>query len=709
MIKCYLFLTLSLSFAFINVTYSQSLLKPLDDDMSKYTSVGNIGLTVSNIGTFGHAWNLPNQPNCEYPKDSKVEHLYLGGLWVGALKEGTIQVTTGAVEYGSVSNLGAGFEFTSDTGDVTIERSQYNDSPYYDPIYAISHQDFVADFSDTNRIVPGTTIQIPDHNPLGISVHLETYAWDFPFADDFVIFNYEITNESDVSLDSMYIGMWADLVVRNTNISPPRIGGPYYRHGGSGRIDSLHMIYCYDLDGDPEGTSDSYVAIKLLGGEQADGSFYNLNSKFNWWTYRNSSGDDYLQSPNEDEECWQRLKFNTSSSDYYQFIRPADPTNPSTPPIPGNRMSLISTGPFDNINPGESINIVFSVVCAPKSGSDARKYDTALSKKELEINSEWSAIAYHGEDKNRNGILDFVGTDSTEDLDGNGRITRYVLPTPPLPPNLKVVPVEGKVTLFWDKIAENSRDLITGFEDFEGYRIYRSKLGEDIGGIGLLQSMQLVAEYDLKNKIGYDIGLDSIRMSPEEIFTEINYNQVTGLFDTITYCYKKTFENLIDGWQYSFAVTSFDSGDVSINLPSLESSLIKNATYVFPGSPPRTDSKKYNVNVFPNPYRSGEIWDGKYERERKIHFYNLPGRCEIRIYTLAGDLIDSFEHNSGYAGNDIKWFEKFSGDNKVFPGGLHAWDLVTADDQAIATGLYFYTVKNLDSGEIQKGKFAIIK
>ena len=97
------------------------------------------------------------------------------------------------------------------------------------------------------------------------------------------------------------------------------------------------------------------------------------------------------------------------------------------------------------------------------------------------------------------------------------------------------------------------------------------------------------------------------------------------------------------------------------------------------------------------------------ERQRKIYFYNLPEHCEVRIYTLAGDLVDKFEHTSSYSGTDIQWFENFSGDNKVFAGGEHAWDLVTTDDQAIATGLYLYTVKDIKSGEVQKGKFAVIK
>jgi len=93
-----------------------------------------------------------------------------------------------------------------------------------------------------------------------------------------------------------------------------------------------------------------------------------------------------------------------------------------------------------------------------------------------------------------------------------------------------------------------------------------------------------------------------------------------------------------------------------------------------------------------------------------LYFYNLPARCEVRIYTLAGDLVDRFTHNSeSYNGADIKWFEHFSLRNTVFPGGEHAWDLVSEYDQAIATGLYVYTVKDHESGKIYNGKFLVIK
>jgi hypothetical protein len=42
-------------------------------------------------------------------------------------------------------------------------------------------------------------------------------------------------------------------------------------------------------------------------------------------------------------------------------------------------------------------------------------------------------------------------------------------------------------------------------------------------------------------------------------------------------------------------------------------------------------------------------------------------------------------------------------------GGEHAWDIISDNDQAVATGLYLFTVKDTQTGAIRKGKFLIIK
>ena len=42
-------------------------------------------------------------------------------------------------------------------------------------------------------------------------------------------------------------------------------------------------------------------------------------------------------------------------------------------------------------------------------------------------------------------------------------------------------------------------------------------------------------------------------------------------------------------------------------------------------------------------------------------------------------------------------------------GATRAWDLITREGQAAATGLYVFSVEDLDSGRVSRGKFLIVK
>jgi hypothetical protein len=176
--------------------------------------------------------------------------------------------------------------------------------------------------------------------------------------------------------------------------------------------------------------------------------------------------------------------------------------------------------------------------------------------------------------------------------------------------------------------------------------------------------------------------------------------------------YKFTNDNLLNGWQYIYAVTAFDTGDPINNLESLESSPLISFKRVIPGPAAQANGK---VGVFPNPYRTSAIWDGRgtdgpKERLRKLYFFNLPGKCTITIYTLAGEIVDKIEHDAAtYNGADIAWYQNYAQGDVTFSGGLHSWDVVSEADQAVATGLYLYSVKDNSTGEIQKGKFIVIK
>jgi hypothetical protein len=514
--------------------------------------------------------------------------------------------------------------------------------------------------------------------------------------------NYTIKNLGGKNLNEVYVSLWADLVVRNVNITPPRVGSPFYQHKSDGYVDSLRMVYTFDYDGDPGFTDRGlYAAIKHLGATpQANDTTYRIRSSYNAWLFRDAS-DPVLFSPQTDIDNYEKQR------------APLDPITIASriKGQKGNFMTMLTTGPFKRLAPDSSINVVFAVICAGKFGEDANFRDTEQSKQNLYTNAFWAQTAYNGEDRNGNNKLD-----PGEDLDRDGQLDRYVLPTPPTTPRVTIVPGDREAAIYWDRSAEESVDFISGKKDFEGYRVYRTQLGEDLPGRDLFSSFTLVAEYDSVNGIGYDTGFELARLPQPITFGETVLNPLTGLQEQIYYHYRLVNKNLLNGWQYAYAVTAFDRGDPEIRLQSLESSRLSNAVRVFPGSPTAqaqraaSAEKDISVGVYPNPYRVQAAWDGNLERDRKFYFFNLPANCEVRIFTLAGDLVDSFSHDAAtYQGEGLQWTEKFSRGNRVYAGGEHAWDLVTKDDQALASGLYFYTVEDFATGKVQRGRFLVIK
>ncbi len=667
------------------------LRKTLDDDETKFTSVGSIRLTISNFGTLGHGFNRwPQQPNCEYPSGSGIEHIFEGGLWIGAYRGGRgPSVSTGAVDVSSVRDVAAGFEFTNGLQSRTQERSTLTDSRHFST-EAVSHQDFKAEFTDSNTVIPGTTTTIPQHeSPLGVVVDIESYAWNFSFAENFVILRYKISNRSNELLDSIYAGIWMDMVVRNTNVSPPR-GSAFFSRGGNGYIDSMRTAYEFDVDGDP-GFTDTYIGLSLLGStpmqyfgpRPSGGDSLGPRTIFNTWQFRNTTDPVYF-SPQSDRERYEKMSVPLSALELPGLKAPS------------NRSVLLSTGPFRNLPPDGTVEVVFAVICSRKFGNDPTADDTENSRRNLHRAWTFAQQAYDGEDRNRNGVLD-----AGEDLNGDGLLTRYVLPAPPAAPALRAIPSDRRVTLYWDNASEASIDPISGRKDFEGYRIYRTNPGADLDQSGsLTEKFILIGAFDkTDNDIFYNTGFDAVRLAAPVRFEG----------DPKEYRYAFDMPGLLNGWQYVYSVTAFDSGDPSNNVESLESSKLQNAVRVFPGSTPDA-AEALEPRVYPNPYYANASWDGGGERQRKIMFANLPRKAEIRIYTLAGDLVRSMLHEAGASsGAEIDWFSRYSGEPRVMAGGEHAWDLVTDNDQAIATGLYLFTVKNLDTGDIKRGKFAIIK
>ncbi len=674
---------------------------------NKYTDVGQLGLTITNFGLIGNQFNKIDgkiQPSCLYRQHSEilreqVEHLSDAGLWVGGIVNGERRVSTAIVD-GAFDAGDEGFEFLPTTG--ITERSSLTTDQHFSP-QAVSHQDLLSDFTDSG-------FDVTNHAPLGISIHLESYAWNFSFADAFVILNYTITNLSADVIEDVYAGIWMDPSVANmnyTNVYEPGGGFSWYDNldGFDNSLDELGMKrdigYSYDYDGD-DGWAESYLGLKVLGSSVPRQFWQTHYQQWAWNTSENDAYPEYFM-PQTDEERYVKLSTSVPTSREPAYTIEGYPNSPTS------WLFMVSAGPLGNepmagdsskwvLQPGQSVDVVFSFVAArwATGGGDARS-----RRNNLHVNADWAQQAYDGEDKNRNNLLD-----GDEDMDEDGIIRRYILPEPPPIPQMTLDVGDGEVTIYWQNNPEKFIDPVSQQQDFEGYRVY----GAPKTASSDHAEFTMLAEYDLINEedqsIGYNTGLDPVRIENE--FGE----QDSIIIDGVAYHYKFTNDNVKNGWLNYYAVTAFDRGDPEANLESLESAVASNRVFVYPGT--RTDNGwDEQPSVYPNPYRGQAAWDNYSNRGRLIWFRNLPPVCEIRIFTLAGDFIDVIEHDqSSYQGADVQNINELKA--PLFAGGEHPWDMITRHEQALASGLYLFTVENQtpDSstkGKIKEGKFLILK
>ena len=329
-----------------------------------------------------------------------------------------------------------------------------------------------------------------------------------------------------------------------------------------------------------------------------------------------------------------------------------NPLPPDLSPRDGDPVELVSVGPFAQVNPGDTIQVDFVYL---GGNTDA----------ELDKRSHTAQRAY--------------------DLN-------YIVPVPPPSPRFKVVSRESAVDFYWDDSPELFEDPTSPIKkDFEGYRLYAGSARDDL---------RLLAQYDLAtpphDTTGFNTGLDAIRLpAPVTI-------------DGETFQYKYTLSNLRNGFKYFAAVTAYDLGTTEIE--SLESGRSQNEVMVVPA--PQPGERNQGVVVFPNPYHVEALWDhGQNVRNHYLWFANLPSKCTIRIYTLAGDLVYETDFDGAtYNGSNARGiYDPASDLPPTLSGSSFGWDLVTRRGQAAASGLYLWSIEDRATGKRQLGKVLIVK
>jgi hypothetical protein len=120
----------------------------------------------------------------------------------------------------------------------------------------------------------------------------------------------------------------------------------------------------------------------------------------------------------------------------------------------------------------------------------------------------------------------------------------------------------------------------------------------------------------------------------------------------------------------------------------------------------KVKSAMEDIRVVPNPYVATNMMEPSVvnkwlNQSRRLLFTNLPQRCTIKIFTTSGILIrklsapeDALTGYNGYGQSNT---------------GIMHWDMLTEEGLEIAAGMYFYHVKDNETGEEISGKFAIIK
>ena len=616
------------------------------------TDGNQVGLTVTNYGFFGTNF-LNRAPSFEYPLGSGYEHMSRAGLWVGALALSDtgafIGVSSAIVDNAQGSNNLNETEFTP-AGNAILERSRIQNSPVYTPL-AVSDLDLLCDYSDQPSR-PGRGYQSEAHRALGILVRQRVLCFSLRAADAFVVPQFTIVNQGP-PLRNIYVGFYAQLVSGDKNAYstwPPSASSPagswYYK--AHGEYDAARRLYEeHYCAALPYPDACNFRYCPPWAAVKLLGTHPDtIASKTVSFHWWSYSPGDTLRD--QDAERYALMSDGVVESDFSSCA----PGTQSCSPI-----MLLSVGPFTQLDPGDSLRVDFAFVAG-------------LDQDSLLTNADFAQF--------------------TSDID-------YQLPAPPPSPRLLVEAGEGRADLYWDDSPEHTPDPTSPAPDhldFEGYRVYH---GLD------RQHPDLVAQFDRgdppHDTTGFNTGLDPVRLA------------VPLERDGVTYRYRYSVGGLKDGFKYFGGVTSYDLGDTKIE--SLESGLAQNKFEVVPA--PAPGERPGRVTVFPNPYRVEARWDaGRRVRDHYLWFANLPKRCTLRIYTLAGDLVfETRFDGANYHGADARGVYDPRTERDVGPpslsGALYAWNMITREGQAAATGLYLYSVEDLSGGPVQRGKFLIVK
>ena len=338
-------------------------------DGSGVHDIGELLLHTGNWGIFGSypntTWPTSQFPSAEWPAGSGVEHLYISGFWIGAIKNGVTEVSTSAFEmefqptdelvdiiYNSYEGALGGNRLPSpyadDDGDGLTDEDWLDghdndgDGLIDEDYAAVSPQMFSSWFTDNQPRLPEV---YPHHVELDLLVRQETYQWDDDRFDDFVGVKLTVTNIGDDVLEKIYFGMLVDGDVGR------RGDDGYWNDDAAGYWQgvrctdlgpvSLNMSYMYDAF-EVVNRVTSYFGTMIMG-HPVDPLGITAPRRVGSTSFQVFTGGQPFENGGDPINDFQRYEAMSSIT----LDRNAD--------VPRDYRTLMSTGPFASLAPGESL------------------------------------------------------------------------------------------------------------------------------------------------------------------------------------------------------------------------------------------------------------------------------------------------------------------------------------------------------------------
>jgi hypothetical protein len=218
---------------------------------------------------------------------------------------------------------------------------------------------------------------------------------------------------------------------------------------------------------------------------------------------------------------------------------------------------------------------------------------------------------------------------------------------------------------------------------FGGYRVWRSEIPDT-------SRMMLLREFTRADSVSWTF-VGNVRqfVDADSIFeirlvkTKIGYDSVY-----VRMRIELSIPGPFNGTGYYYAITYYDTtGTQRSNKADCFTHFPVHAV-----APQNRNLQE--VWVVPNPYHGSSTWD--VSEGRRIQFVNLPPRCKVSIYTVAGDLVRVLHHP------DPDYF------NYGSYGGALNWNLKNDDGRDVVPGVYIFYVEG-EGGEVYNGHFVIIR